>query len=402
MFEINKKTLRNIFIIVVSCILLYWLLHEVDSVKAVLAVISDVLSPFVLGAALAFVLNAPMRAFEKMLTGIKKRIFRRLLALLLTLIAVTLVLIGLFWLLIPQLIDTIKTLIPTTIDFFQRLEVRVFDFLEENPNVMEWIRANPGFKNIDWAGIAQNVGDSISKLLTGAIVAIGDVAKAVFEFVISLVFAIYCLFQKETLSRQGRKLLYAFLPEHVSDHVVRILRLTNTTFSSFLSGQCLEVCILGCLFAVCMTIFRMPYVPLISVLVAITAFIPVVGAWAGCIFGAFLIMVVDPMLSVWFVIMFVILQQIENNLIYPRVVGTSIGLSGMWVLLAVAIGGKFMGVAGMFLMIPVASVLYTLLREVTQARLEKKNIDPDKLVAHPPELKKHLSIKLQVTKKKKK
>ncbi len=402
MFEINKKTLRNIFLIVVSCILLYWLLHEVDSVKAVLAIISDVLSPFVFGAALAFILNAPMRAFEKMLTFIKSNILRRIAALILTFIAVALIFVGLFWLLIPQLIETIKTLVPTTVEFFQKLEVKVLGFLEENPNVMEWFRANPGFKNIDWAGVAQDVGDSISKLLTGAIVAIGDIAKALFELVISLVFAVYCLFQKEALSRQGRRLLYAFLPEKVSDHTVRILRLTNTTFSSFLSGQCLEVCILGCLFAVCMTIFRMPYVALISVLVAITAFIPVVGAWAGCIFGAFLIMVVDPMLSVWFVVMFVILQQIENNLIYPRVVGTSIGLSGMWVLLAVAVGGEFMGVAGMFLMIPVASVLYTLLREVTQARLEKKNIDPDKLVAHPPELKKHLSIKLPVSKKKKK
>jgi len=402
MFEINKKTLRNIFIGVITCILLYWILHEVDSVKSTLAIITDIISPFIFGAGLAFVLNAPMRAFEKMLKFIKNNVFRRLIALLLTLVCVVLVFVGLFWLLIPQLIETVKSLVPTLYDFFVNAEAKFVSFMEDNPNVMDWIRSNPGFKNIDWAGIAQDVGDSISKILTGAISALGDIAKAMFEFVISLVFAVYCLFQKETLSRQGRKLLYAFLPEKLSDNIIRILRLTNTTFSNFLSGQCLEVCILGCLFAVCMSIFGMPYVALISVLVAVTAFIPVVGAWVGCAFGAFLILVADPILAVWFIIMFVILQQIENNMIYPRVVGTSIGLSGMWVLVAVAIGGELMGVAGMFLMIPVASVLYTLLSEATNTRLAKKNINAEKLLDQPPELRKHMKMSFNFLKKKKK
>ena len=149
----------------------------------------------------------------------------------------------------------------------------------------------------------------------------------------------------------------------------------------------MEVVILGSMFAVSMAIFRMPYIPLVSVLVAVTAFIPVVGAWVGCIFGAFLILVANPIQAVWFVLMFLILQQIENHLIYPRVVGTSIGLSGMWVLVAVSVGGSVMGVAGMFLMIPLVSVAYTLLSEITNKRLATRNIDADKLQAHPPELK---------------
>ena len=159
--------------------------------------------------------------------------------------------------------------------------------------------------------------------------------------------------------------------------------MTNCAFSNFLSGQCVEVCILGGMFAVAMAIFQMPYIPLVSVLVAVTAFIPVVGAWAGCILGTFFIFVEDPMLAVWFVVMFLVLQQIENNMIYPRVVGNSIGLSGMWVLVAVGVGGGLMGFAGMFIMIPVTSVLYTLASEFTNKRFAAKNIDPKKLEPQP-------------------
>ena len=231
------------------------------------------------------------------------------------------------------------------------------------------------------------VGNSVSTIVSGAFSAIGTAASLVMNAFIAVVFTVYCLFQKETLSRQGRKLLYAFLPEKFADQTIRILRLTNSTFSNFLSGQCLEVVILGSMFAVSMAIFGMPYIPLVSVLVAVTAFIPVVGAWVGCVFGAFLIFVANPMQAVWFVLMFVILQQIENHMIYPRVVGTSIGLSGMWVLVAVSLGGSLMGVAGMFLMIPLVSVLYTLLGEYTHKRLDCRQIDPDKLVEHPPILK---------------
>jgi predicted PurR-regulated permease PerM len=206
------------------------------------------------------------------------------------------------------------------------------------------------------------------------------------DVVIAIVFAVYCLFQKETLARQGRKLVYAFLPEKTADYIVRVLRLTNATFSNFFSGQCIEVCILGSMFAISMAIFRMPYIPLVSVLVAVTAFIPVVGAWVGCVLGAFFILVANPLQALWFVIMFVVLQQIENNLIYPRVVGTSIGLSGMWVLIAVGVGGSLMGVAGMFLMIPVTSVIYTLLTEYTNKHLRNKTIQESKLEVQPPEI----------------
>lgn len=404
MLEINKKTLKNVFLVAVGCIFLYWLLHEGERVKSAFSVLKAVFSPFVMGAAFAFVLNVPMRAFEGLLKKVKNENLRRILAILLTFVALLLVIALVFLLLIPQLVETVHSLIPKMQSFFIKFENFVKDFLNQNPQLLEWLKTNTDLEKLDWAGLAQNVlsaaGNSLSTILGSAFSAISVVTSVIVDFVIAIVFALYCLFQKETLARQGRKLLYAFLPERFSDHVVRILRLSNSTFSNFLSGQCVEVCILGCLFAVTMAIFKMPYIPLVSVLVAVTAFIPIVGAFVGCIIGAFLIFVANPLQAVWFVIMFLVLQQIENNLIYPRVVGTSIGLSGMWVLLAVAIGGELMGVAGMFLMIPVASVLHALIREWTAKRLAKRNVDPEKLTIQPPELRSHFKEKHKKRKEK--
>lgn len=391
--HIEKKTLKNIFLGVGACIILYWILHETSRVKAVVGFIFEILSPFFLGAALAFIINVPMRAIEKLLIKIKSETLRRTVALLITLVCVLLVLTIVFWLLIPQVIDTFESLVPKLYIFITNIENAIFRFLSDNPHVMEWIGENTNIQSLNLADLVQKaismVGNSVSTIFERTVSAIGSISGAIVDVVIGLVFAIYCLFQKENLARQGRKLLYAYLPEKVVDGVVNILRLTNSTFSNFLSGQCVEVVILGCLFAITMAIFRMPYIPLVSVLVAVTAFIPVVGAWVGCIFGTFFILVANPLQAVWFVVMFVVLQQIENNLIYPRVVGTSIGLSGMWVLVAVAVGGELMGVAGMFLMIPVASVLYTLLREAVNSKLDKVEIDQEKLQAQPPELAVH-------------
>lgn len=400
----DKKTLWKIFVGVAACIVLYWILHETERAKSVYAFLQGIFAPFVFGSGLAFILNVPMRSIENKLICVKNPGFRRVIAVFATIIIVLLVLALVLYLLIPQVIATATNLFAKLPDFFNETRDKLFVFLEEHPKMLEWVLNNTDFESINYGQLIQNVlsmaGDRISGFLSGAFSAIGGFAKGLVNFVIGFVFALYCLFSKETLARQGRKLLYAFMPERWSDNVIRILRLTNSTFSNFLSGQCLEVCILGCLFAVSMAIFRMPYIPLVSVLVAVTAFIPVVGAFVGCFFGAFFILVDNPIQAVAFVVMFLVLQQIENNLIYPRVVGTSIGLPGMWVLLAVAIGGELMGVAGMFLMIPLASVLYTLTREITHANLQSKNIDSDKLEPQPPELRSHFKEKREHVRKK--
>lgn len=384
--QIDKKTLKSIFLGVITCIVLYWVLHEPERLSAASAFVSGILFPFFFGAILAFIINVPMRAIEKMLDKISNRTFRRVIALLLTFLGFLLVLALVFWLLIPQLISTIDTFIPKLNTFANNAPSWIMGYLEDNPKLLNWLN-DSGF---NFGEIIQKLAGVLSgwltKIVTGTVAALGDITHAIMDAVIAIVFSIYCLFQKETLARQGRKVLYAFLPEKISDYIVRVMRLTNVTFSNFLSGQCLEVCILGCMFAITMAIFRMPYIPLVSVLIAVTAFIPVVGAWIGCALGTFFILIANPVQAIWFVLMFLVVQQIENNLIYPRVVGTSIGLSGMWVLFAVALGGELMGAAGMFLMIPVFSVVYTLLQEYTRSRLAGKNIDPEKLTPQPPEL----------------
>jgi len=394
---VNKKLLTRVFWGVCGCIVLYWLLHDAERVKAVKTTLSDVFSPFVLGGVLAFILNVPMRFLENTpLKKVKNRVLRRSLAVVLTFIFLLLVVALVVWLLVPQLINTLNALIPALIDFASRVETAVRNLLKENPAVLEWLNTNTDFETVNWSSLVKDAlsgfGNLASSVLGSAVTAISSVFSGAFNAVIGLVFCIYCLFQKETLARQGRKLLYAYCKESFADSVIRVARLTNSTFSNFLSGQCIEVCILGSLFAICMAIFRMPFIPLISVVIAVTAFIPIVGAWTGCILGAFLIFVQDPMLAVWFVVMFLVIQQIENNMIYPRVVGTSVGLSGMWVLVAVSVGGELMGVVGMFLMIPIASVLYTLCKEVVNHKLENSAVDTKKLEPQPPELRSKLKV----------
>lgn len=400
--EINKKTLRTIFLGAGGCILLYWLLHETERLGMLLAGIGKVLSPFMIGAAIAFILNVPMRAIERWIKGIKKAGLRRAVAILLTLVAVGLVLFVVFQLLIPQLVQTVESIADELPGFFNRIKDSITNFLQNNPSIMQWVQQYTDFENFDWSTLIQDavsiVGNSASVIINGIIAAVGSLSVGIFNGILSFVFGIYCLARKEILARQGRRILYSILPEKASDETIRVLRLTNATFSNFISGQCLEAVILGSMFAICMSIFGFPYMPLVSVIIAVTALVPIVGAFVGCALGALFILVVNPVQAFWFIIMFLILQQIEGNLIYPKVVGTSIGLPGMWVLVAVAVGGDLMGVGGMLIMIPIASVGYTLLREFTNKRLAERGIPKEKLQDQPMEItskikEKHRSFK---------
>lgn len=401
---LDKKTLRSIFLGTAGCIVLYWLLHSTERVKAVYGMMIELLHPFIVGAALAFILNVPMRAFERHIRKVYDGKGTRMMAIVMTFIMVVLVFAFIFYLLIPQLEETAKTIAVQFPLFIKKLDGAARDFMMDHPELGEWLMENTNLVSLDWSALFQQavdiVGTGIHKFLDGAVTAVGGVINSLIGIFVSMIFGLYCLSNKERLARQGRLLLYAYLPERWADETVRILRIANSTFSNFISGQCIEVLILGSMFAVSMYLFKMPYVPLVSVLVAVTAFIPIVGAWIGCVLGAFFILVNDPMQAVWFVVLFLVLQQIENNLVYPRVVGTSIGLPSMWVLFAVSIGGTLMGVAGMILMIPLFSVVYTVLREYALRRVEHRKIDPDKLRDHPPELKSKFKEKREVARKK--
>ena len=381
--NIDKKTIRNLFFIALGCILVYFILNETDKLGAAWSALMGVLSPFILGAAIAFILNVPMRGIEAKLGKIKSTGLRRAAAIVLTLLAFVVVIVGVVLLLVPQIGETVQILGPRIVAFFQRIQESVLGFLKENPDLLNTVNSFIDLETLDFGGIIEKImnvlGNSMSSIASGTLNMVGGITGALVDGFIGLVFAFYCLASKETLGRQGRKVLYAFLPERISDETLRILSLTNRTFSNFISGQCVEACILGGLFAVALFILRMPYITLISVLIAVTALVPLVGGFVGCFLGAFFILVNDPMQALIFVIVFLVIQQIEGNLIYPKVVGGSIGLPGMWVLVAVTIGGDLMGVVGMFLMIPLSSVLYTLLREITNRRLSSRDIAPEKL-----------------------
>ena len=390
--NLNKKNMLKLFLLVAAGVVLYWLLHEAERVKIVFNTISGIFSPFIMGAAVAFVLNVPMRAFEKWFRKIKHDKLRRIVAIVLTIIVFLIVLGAVGVLLIFSVIDAYHAL-ETKLNDYEFLA----EFFTRMQPILSLDLGDINFRNMGLREVfsileqtLDKLGSSISVILSGAVTTVGKIGTGIVNLIIAIVFGIYCLFDKEKLARQGRKLLYAFAPEKFADETVRILRLSNTTFSNFLSGQCIEVCILGAMFAITMAIFKMPFVALISILIAITAFIPIVGAFAGCIVGAVLILMKNPenpMQAVLFVIIFLVIQQIEGNLIYPHVVGNSVGLSGMWVLMAITIGGKLFGIVGMFLMIPVVSVFYTVVREKTHKKLtDKEDLDPEKLKAQPPEL----------------
>ncbi len=388
--HLDKKMLHRLFLLIAGCILFAWLVLDTARATVVFTTVWDLIAPFVLGMAIAFIFNVPMRAIESQLDGIRKAGLRRGLAILLTFAALVLVIMFVIELLVPQIQATVVSLSARLPSFLERTAAQLMALMEDYPEVSQWLLDFLDLESLDWSTILRDVltflGNQGTAMMGSAVNVVSGVIGGAVNLVIGVVFAVYCLGRKEILARQGRRILYALVPEKTTDEIVRILRLTNATFSNFISGQCLEACILGCLFAVAMAIFGMPYIPLISVVIGVTALVPVVGAFVGCILGAVFILVDDPIQAALFVVLFLVLQQLENNLIYPRVVGTSIGLPGMWVLVAVSVGGDLRGVGGMLLMIPLVSVLYTLAREFTDKRLAQRGIPEDKLQDHPPEI----------------
>ena len=391
--KIDKKLSRGFWIGLLLFVVAYLLLRETERVKVIWNFLKGIFQPFIVGALLAFVLNVLVRFFEGKLHMIKNEKFRRAAAIVMMLLSIAVVLTAVLVLLVPQIEKTIELLILQLPIFYQGATESINDMLQQHPQLLQMLGLEEGVAGVEWVVLVEKVMDiletSISSILGSALSFVTSFAIGTVNAIISLIFAFYCISQKENLARQGRKLAYALLAEKKADAVIRVFRMTNSTFSNFITGQCIEAVILGLLFVPAMALFRLPYIPLICVIITVTALVPLVGAFAGCIVGAFFILVNDPGQAVIFVIMFLVIQQFEGNVIYPKVVGESIGLPGMWVLLAVAVGGGVMGVAGMLLMVPFASVIYTLLREFAQKRVAERNVPPEKLECQAPELQPH-------------
>ena len=355
-------------------------LWKFDVVLDVLKTIGQIIFPFILGGAIVFVINVPMSFLEKKIfENVKKenkaaRKLARPVSLLLTIVLVVgviaLVMIGV----IPQLTKTMGSLMINITDFIPQIKIWIRDFFHDNREIMklvDQVQFKPD-QAIRW-GISL-LGNGAGNMMNTTVSAVGSVVSGLATFFIAFSFACYVLFQKEKLHVQVRKVLFAFLPKQKAEAFLKVCSLTYRTFANFLTGQCLEAVILGCMFVVTLSILRMPYALLIGVLIAFTALIPIFGAFIGCAVGSFLIFMVSPKQAIIFIIVFLVLQQIEGNLIYPHVVGESVGLPSIWVLAAVTIGGNLMGIVGMLVFIPLLSVVYTIFRKVVYQRLKKRHI----------------------------
>ena len=378
--DLSKMSIKKIRELIVFTALLVVALWKFDVVLGVLKTIWDIIFPFVLGGAIAFLTNVPMSFLEKKIfENVKKknkivRKLKRPISLILTIVLVVGMIALVMFGVIPQLTRTMGTLVTSINDFIPQMQSWIGEFFHNNQEIMnlvDQIEFDPD-QAIKW-GISL-LGNGAGNMMNTTMSAVGSIVSGVATFFIAFSFSCYILFQKEKLHIQIRKVFFAFLPRQKADAFLKVCSLTYRTFANFLAGQCLEAVILGSMFVVTLSILRMPYALLIGILIAFTALIPIFGAFIGCAVGSFLIFMVNPQQAILFVIVFLVLQQIEGNLIYPHVVGESVGLPSIWVLAAVTIGGNLMGIVGMLVFIPLLSVLYTIFREFVYLRLKKQNI----------------------------
>ena len=378
--DLSKMSIKKIRELIVFTALLVVALWKFDVVLGVLKTIWDIIFPFVLGGAIAFLTNVPMSFLEKKIfekVKKKNKIVRKLkrpISLILTIVLVVGVIALVMFGVIPQLTRTMGNLVTSINDFIPQMQSWIGEFFHNNQEIMnlvDQIEFDPD-QAIKW-GISL-LGNGAGNMMNTTMSAVGSIVSGVATFFIAFSFACYILFQKEKLHVQIRKVFFAFLPRQKADTFLKVCSLTYRTFANFLAGQCLEAVILGSMFVVTLSILKMPYALLIGILIAFTALIPIFGAFIGCAVGSFLIFMVSPQQAILFVIVFLVLQQIEGNLIYPHVVGESVGLPSIWVLAAVTIGGNLMGIVGMLVFIPLLSVIYTIFREFVYMRLKKQNI----------------------------
>lgn len=340
--------------------------------------IIGIISPFIIGIAIAFILNLVMKIFEErvfIFLDTKKyekyKSFKRPLSVILTFITVFAAIIGLVIFIIPQLIDSVSTLTDTVPAYIKSFEALINKYVSHT-EILNTVWNN--FLSA-WKEVLQFTGQIVVTSLSSVVNITVGFTSGLVNFILSLIFSIYMLINKERLQLGMKKVLYALSKKSFADKVMYVARVSNESFSSYIGGQFIEAIIIGVLCFIGMIILKLPYALLISVLVGVTALIPIFGAFIGTIPSAFIILIIDPMKALWFVIFIIVLQQVEGNLIYPRVVGSSVGLPPIWVMLAMLVGGNTFGLLGMLLGIPTFSVIYKISREFIKKRLDKKNLE---------------------------
>ena len=384
----NDQVRKNIFI-GAFLITFYIILSNLSDLADTFSWIFGILTPFILGGAIAFILNVPITKLEKHMfkkpkyQNEKWNGIRRALAMVIVIILTLVAIVAIILLVVPELSKTIVNLAQQVPEGLEKLSKWLAKSTAKYPEVSEKI--SNFTKNSEKAinTMLSYLSSKGSSIISGGFGVITGILSTVTTIFIGFIFSIYLLGNKDKLALQAKKIIYAMLSEERADKLLRIARLSNRTFGNFISGQCLNAFMLGCEFIIVLSILQMPYALLIGILCMLCALIPILGAFIGLAIGSLLILLVSPVKALVFAIVFTALLQIEANLFYPHVVGSSVGLPGMWVLMSVNVGGSLFGLVGMLILIPVASVLYTLFREHVYKKLAEKEVPADKYLTVP-------------------
>lgn len=380
--DLDRRSIKKILFIIFVSIVMVCAILNFNAVLAMIGRLFSILTPFIVGLCLAFLINLILRPMERRWMKIWRKPKRRAVAerakrpvcLVLSILIVLGIVFAVCFIILPQLTRTVADIVNMMPGYLKRLDgwwESLREELEQYSVVLPQI-------NLAQNGVLGKLGDWLASgwqsIFDKTIGVTASIASAVFDFVVGFAFSIYLLAGKERLLAQLRKMILAILPRQKASALFVYADKVNSIFNSFVTGQLTEAVIIGLLCFIGMLIFGMPYAPAVSVLVGVTALIPVFGAFIGTAVGALLILAISPMKALWFVIFIIVLQQLEGNIIYPHVVGKSVGLPGIWVLFAVSVGGSAFGVAGMLLSVPVCSILYLSLTEFVQKRLKEKNL----------------------------
>lgn len=366
----SNKTKRQIMEIIIFAGIVLWVVFNYKLFIDLVCFSFNLIMPLIVGLAIAFIINVPMKQIERKIFKIDKRKHKKLVRVISLILSLVLIfgIIGLIlFLIIPELVQAVVTIsnsIPKNFNWINDLLAKLEDLY---PSLEEYI-GEIDVKSIVNTSVSQagNIVSVIVGFLSGMI-------SRIVIFFIGFILSIYILLDKEKLVRQVKKLIRAFFNDKICLNIVKIVKLSNTTFTNFITGQCLDACLTGFLLFVILSILKLPYALILGVLFAITALIPYIGAFITLFVGVVLIGVSNPIGALWYVIVFFALQQFDDNVTHPRIVGKSVGLPALWALLAVLIGGSVFGLIGIIISIPVSSVLYTLLKDYVNYRISKKN-----------------------------
>lgn len=381
--ELNKNTMKQLLLLITFTVLLLLGLQKLQAIFRVIRYIIGLFMPFIIGGCFAFIINIPMSFIENQLLpkvkNQKLQQFHRAISILLSVLFVFSIIAILSLLIIPEFVNKMGLLINSFSTFVETIGHKLNEYASTNQQVHDWLLEF----NLDWTSIGTKATSYIKDFVNGLFVSSFHVASTIINglmnLMISFMFSLYLLGRKEEITLQAKQVLYAYVPKTVAQKIHRFFVVSNETFRNFITGQCTEALIQFALFFIVLTFLNYPYSLLISVFIAFMSLIPILGSYISSYTSALLIFVINPWKAVFFLLLFMVVQQIDTSFIYPKVVGNSVGLPPMWVIMAVTVGGRMLGILGMLTFIPLTSVLYHYLGEGTKKRLLKKRLDVESI-----------------------